>query len=205
MIRQTKKDFNYDISFAQQYSRHSEFDQLYDFFVDKFIEIHGEPSGSLVDLCCGTGNIANNFKSRFNNLSVVGYDISAEMLSYANYKNISFVNKPIEFIDEKYDNIVCNNAYHHFDNLANFWKIIDKISNEKSKILISDVVRPDDESKVDKIVTSILGENSKFNESFTLSLKSSYTEKELNDHKGSNNLLIIDTPVEHYKLFFIYK
>jgi SAM-dependent methyltransferase len=173
--------------------------------VDKFIEIHGEPSGSLVDLCCGTGNIANNFKSRFNNLSVVGYDISAEMLSYANYKNISFVNKPIEFIDEKYDNIVCNNAYHHFDNLANFWKIIDKISNEKSKILISDVVRPDDESKVDKIVTSILGENSKFNESFTLSLKSSYTEKELNDHKGINNLLIIDTPVEHYKLFFIYK
>jgi ubiquinone/menaquinone biosynthesis C-methylase UbiE len=204
MIRQTKKHFNYDISFAQQYSQYSNFDQLYDFFVNKFIEIHGEPSGTLVDLCCGTGNIANNFKSNFKELSVTGSDESSEMLSFADHRNVSFVNAPIKFVNEKFDNVVSNNAYHHFDNVDDFWSVVNQITHSNSKILISDVVRPNTEDQVSKIVEDILGKKSIFSESFILSLTSSYTEEELHSHKGLNNLIIVDTPIDNYKLFFIH-
>lgn len=204
MLRQTKKNFNYNKSFAQQYSQHSEFDQLYDYFVEKFLEIHGSPKGSLIDLCCGTGNIANKFKSKFIDLSVVGYDESSDMLSFADQQNVSFVNKSIYDIDEIFDNIISNNAYHHFDNVEDFWNVVSRISHSKSKILISDVVRPKSEEEVSQIVKDILGDSSPFKDSFTLSLTASYTEEELKSHTRSKNLIIVDTPIENYKLFFIH-
>ena len=204
MERQTKKNFIYDKHFAQQYSQYAEFDQIYNFFVDTFVKIHGEPHGSLVDLCCGTGDIPKKFKSKFPNLEVEGFDESTEMIDMANCPSISFTNKPIAAIDKVFDNIVSNNAYHHFDNVSEFWNVINQISHHKSKILISDVVRPNSETEVLQIVKDILGENSVFETSFTLSLTSSYTEQELKEQAGPLNLLIVDTPFKNYKLFFIY-
>jgi trans-aconitate methyltransferase len=204
MQRQTKKDFKYDNHFAQQYSQYAEFDHIYNYFVDTFVKIHGEPQGSLVDLCCGTGDISNKFKSRFSNLEVEGYDESAAMINSANHSNIFFKNTPISAIDKVFDNIVSNNAYHHFDNIFEFWNVVNKISNSKSKILISDVVRPNTELEVSQIVKDVLGENSPFETSFTLSLTSSYTEQELKAQIGSLNLIIVSTPYENYKLFLIH-
>lgn len=204
MQRQTKKHFKYHNDFAQQYSQYAEFEEIYNYFVDTFVKIHGEPQGSLVDLCCGTGDIPNKFKSIFQNLEVEGYDESAAMIDSANHSVVSFTNKPITAISKVFDNIVSNNAYHHFDNVSEFWSVIDKISHDKSKILISDVVRPETESAVSQIVKDILGENSPFEESFTLSLTSSYTEQELKAQIGSLNLVIVSTPYKNYKLFFIH-
>lgn len=204
MIRQTKKHFKYDKYFAQQYSQHSGFDQIYNFFIDKFIKIHGEPIGDLVDLCCGTADISKKFKSYFPNLEVVGYDESFEMISEANTTDITFVNKPIQSINRVFDNIISNNAYHHFDNVDEFWRVVNCISHSKSKILISDVIRPTDEEDVLQIVNDVLGPNSIFETAFTLSLTSAYTEDELKNHIGLLNLVIVDTPIDNYKLFFIH-
>lgn len=204
MIRQTKKHFEYDKYLAQQYSQYEEFDQIYNFFIDNFVKIHGEPVGSLVDLCCGTANILGKFKSNFPKLDVVGYDESFEMISAVNCTDITLVNKPIQSIDKIFDNIISNNAYHHFDNVEEFWNVINRISHSRTKILISDVVRPDNELDVSKIVKDVLGEDSVFKKAFTLSLTSSYTEQELRTQIGSLNLIIVDTPFKHYKLFFIH-
>ena len=204
MIRQTKKHFKYDKHFAQQYSQHAEFDQIYNFFIDSFVKIHGEPIGSLVDLCCGTADISRKFKSNFPNLDVVGYDESFEMISAANPTDITFVNKPIQSINKVFDNIISNNAYHHFDNISEFWSAVNRISHSKSKILISDVIRPVHEEDVLQIVNDVLGPNSIFETAFALSLKSAYTEDELKTHIRLLNLVIIDTPIDNYKLFFIH-
>jgi trans-aconitate methyltransferase len=204
MIRQTKKHFKYDKHFAQQYSQHAEFDQIYNFFIDSFVKIHGEPIGSLVDLCCGTADISRKFKSNFPNLDVVGYDESFEMISAADPTDITFVNKPIQSINTVFDNIISNNAYHHFDNISEFWSVVHRISHSKSKILISDVIRPVHEEDVLQIVNDVLGPNSIFETAFALSLKSAYTEDELKTHIRLLNLVIIDTPIDNYKLFFIH-
>lgn len=204
MERQTKKYFKYDTQFASTYCRHKDFDQLYKFFVDTFLSIHGTPDGSLIDLCCGTGDIPDKFKSKFSNLSVTGYDESAEMILLADYSNITFVNKPIDRIDGVFDNIISNNAYHHFDNPNTFWDVINRISHDGTKILISDVIRPEHETDVIQIVEDVLGKNSIFKEAFTLSLTSSYTEIEIKEQIGNLNLVIIDTPIQNYKLFFVH-
>jgi cyclopropane fatty-acyl-phospholipid synthase-like methyltransferase len=114
------------------------------------------------------------------------------------------VNEPIQLINKQFDNIISNNAYHHFDNIDNFWKVINRISHSKSKILISDVIRPTREEDVLQIVNDVLGPNSIFETAFTLSLTSAYTEDELKNHIRSLNLIIIDTPIDNYKLFFIH-
>ena len=203
MLRQTKKHFKYDEQFAKEYSQYNDFNQVYDFFVNMFIKVHGTPTGSLVDLCCGTGDILNVFKSKFPNLAVAGYDESQEMLSASKHE-INLINKPIKLIGNMYDNIISNNAYHHFDNVEDFWNVVNRISHTKSKILISDVVRPDNELDVLEIIKDVLGEDSVFEKAFTLSLTSSYTEQELKTQIGPLNLIIVDTPYKNYKLFFIH-
>jgi ubiquinone/menaquinone biosynthesis C-methylase UbiE len=203
MLRQTKKHFKYDEQFAKKYSQYDDFNQVYNFFVNMFTKIHGTPSGSLIDLCCGTGDILNEFKSRFPNLEVVGYDESQEMLSATTHE-LNLINKPIALISNVFDNVISNNAYHHFDNVEEFWNVINRISHSRTKILISDVVRPDNELDVLKIVKDVLGEDSVFEKAFTLSLTSSYTEQELRTQIGSLNLIIVDTPFKNYKLFFIH-
>ena len=203
MLRQTKKHFKYDEQFAIEYSQHTDFNQVYNFFVNMFTKIHGSPTGSLVDLCCGTGDILNEFKSKFPSLAVAGYDESQEMISASKHK-INLINKPIKLISNTFDNIISNNAYHHFDNVEEFWHVINCISHSGTKILISDVVRPDNESDVLKIVKDVLGDDSVFEKAFTLSLTSSYTEQELRTQIGSLNLIIVDTPFKNYKLFFIH-
>ena len=204
MERQTKKYFKYTAQFAHTYCRHEDFDQLYNFFVDTFLSIHGIPTGSLIDLCCGTGDIPGKFKSEFPNLSVTGYDESTEMISFAKYSDVTFINKPINSIDGVFDNIISNNSYHHFDDPSAFWNVINRISHNRTKILISDVIRPDNESDVEQIVEDVLGKNSIFKEAFTLSLTSSYTESELKEQIGKLNLVIVDTPIQNYKLFFVH-
>ena len=203
MLRQTKKHFKYDEQFAKKYSQYDDFNQVYNFFVNMFTKIHGTPSGSLIDLCCGTGDILNEFKFRFPNLEVVGYDESQEMLSATTHE-LNLINKPIALISNVFDNVISNNAYHHFDNVEEFWNVINRISHSRTKILISDVVRPDNELDVLKIVKDVLGEDSVFEKAFTLSLTSSYTEQELRTQSGSLNLIIVDTPFKNYKLFFIH-
>ena len=203
MLRQTKKHFKYDEQFAKKYSQYGDFNQVYTFFVNMFTKIHGTPTGSLVDLCCGTGDILNEFKSRFPNLAVAGYDESQEMI-FATKHKINLINKPIALINNVFDNVISNNAYHHFDNVEEFWNVINRISHSGTKILISDVVRPDNEVDVLRIVKDVLGEDSVFEKAFTLSLTSSYTEQELRTQIGSLNLIIVDTPFKNYKLFFIH-
>jgi ubiquinone/menaquinone biosynthesis C-methylase UbiE len=207
MLRQTKKNFEYDIAFAKEYSQFGKFQEVYDFFVNSFVNIHGDPVGSLVDLCCGTADIPNGFKSKFSKLEVVGYDESSAMIESANNTNISLVNNSINKIDRVFDNIISNNAYHHFDNVEDFWNVVQRISHTNSKILISDVVRPENEIDVAQIVEEVLGVDSVFSTAFTLSLTSAYNKEELQTHIdsiASMKLIIIDTPIKNYKLFFIH-
>jgi ubiquinone/menaquinone biosynthesis C-methylase UbiE len=204
MLRQTKKHFKYDKKFAQEYSRYTDFHEVYDFFVNSFVEIHGTPSGSLIDLCCGTADIASKFKLKFPSLDVIGYDESREMLESSKHSNISLINKPINSITGIFDNIISNNAYHHFDTIDNFWSVVNRISHANSKILVSDVVRPENESDVEQIVEDVLGKDSVFAQAFELSLTASYTEQELKTQVGLLNLVILDTSFKNYKLFLIH-
>jgi len=203
MERTSKKYFQYDANFASIYNDVN-FDDICYYFVKQFELTHAYPTGSLVDLCCGTGQIANIFKTRFEDLEVVGYDLSQNMLEFANYNNITFRNDSILSINEKFDNIVCNNAYHHFDDISLFWDTIHRISHESTNFLISDNVRPDTEAQLNNIVTGVLGNNSPLSESFELALSSSYSIEELNDHAKDYNLIVHDTPVADLKIFFIH-
>ena len=203
MQRQTKSNFKYDQTLADEYSLYSEFNQIYEFFIDTFLRVHGTPSGTLIDLCCGTGDVINKFKQQFPQLDVTGCDRSIEMINASKYDG-TLIHGDISTITTVFDNVVSNNAYHHFDNIQDFWNTVYQITHSKSKILISDVIRPENEEDVLQIVNNVLGPNSMFETAFTLALTSAYTEDELKTHIGLLNLIIVDTPINNYKLFFIH-
>ena len=204
MIRKSKEQFVYTKEIASSYKNCKDFDLGYNFFVDNFVKIHGVPSGSLVDLCCGTGGIAQAFKTQFPNLDIVGYEQSSEMAELASSEYYTVINQSIVHVNQTFDNVVSNNAYHHFDNIDQFWLAVNQASHSNSKILISDVVRPASEFQAEQIVKEVLGNNSIFEEGFYLSLVAGYSEDELHDHAKDLNLIILDTMIKDFKMFFIH-
>lgn len=204
MLRRTTQTFEYDHNLANEYGRYSEFGHIYDFFIDAFLRVHGTPTGKLVDLCCGTGDIVNKFKEQFPNLTAIGYDQSHEMICASTCNGVDLVHGKIDTITDVFDNVISNNAYHHFDNIQDFWDVVRRISHAESKIFVSDIIRPNDEANIGDIVEAVLGKDSVFETAFTFALTSAYSEEELTAHIGSYNLVIIDTPIKHYKLFFIH-
>jgi|APCry1669189883_1035261.scaffolds.fasta_scaffold00191_4 2-polyprenyl-3-methyl-5-hydroxy-6-metoxy-1,4-benzoquinol methylase len=206
MKRISKSDFEYSAEFAQAYTEYN-FGESYQFFVDSLLEHHDLKSGSLVDLCCGTGEITSLLKHQLPNLTITGYDSSPGMIAQAlkNGANVKYICDNIENINDKFDIIISNNAYHHFDDIDKFWNTVSRLSNPTSKIFVSDIVRPTIEDDVERIVSEVLGSNTEIGYVFSLSLKASYTKDELQEHiKGNFNLKIIQTPIEGLEIFCIH-
>ncbi len=142
-MNKTKEFFNNKASTWDQKEIHNQ-----DYF-DKFIlEYAGLKLGDeVLDLGCGTGVISGSiFKITQN--KVVGLDISNEMIDIAKRKYNE--NKSIEFIcgdfydfkHEKFDTIICHNAYPHFLDVNLFKKkCINLLKNNGTLIIIHSISR----------------------------------------------------------------
>ena len=95
----------------------------------------------ILDLGCGKGIISEKLEQR-NHGEVVALDISSEMLKYAKEKikdpHVKFVNADFyEYHDdEKFDAIVCFDAFPHFMDVPNFVKKADELLKEDGLLAI---------------------------------------------------------------------
>lgn len=113
-----------------------------------------------LDLCCGTGDFAIAL-SEIKSGNIDAIDGSAPIIEIAR-KNISeaglenrIKTKQLYvpfFIEKKYDFIFSLNSLHHFHNPADLWSTIKTHSKEKTKILVIDLHRPDNEKTARDIV-----------------------------------------------------
>lgn len=147
---------------------HEHFAKIYDEFMKdvdyigwyKFLRNYIKNKGNILDLGCGTGNIATLFRK--DGFNVYGLDLSNEMLEMAKIKddNITYVNKDMLEYENKnfFDYIICNfDTVNYLKSEEDFLKFL-KISYDNLKengILIFDVV---DEN----IIYEIFGENNLF-------------------------------------------
>ena len=77
--------------------------------------------GRVLDLGCGTGNVASQIKCDVD-ASIVGIDLSLEMLKLAKKKSLDVVcgdidNQPMPFIDGSFQTVVCAYVIHQIKNL----------------------------------------------------------------------------------------
>lgn len=147
---------------------HEHFAKIYDEFMKdvdyigwyKFLRNYIKNKGNILDLGCGTGNIATLFRK--DGFNVYGLDLSNEMLEMAKIKddNIIYINKDMLEYENKnfFDYIICNfDTVNYLKSEEDFLKFL-KISYDNLKengILIFDIV---DEN----IIYEIFGENNLF-------------------------------------------
>ena len=92
-----------------------------DLDIEKLLE--QKESITVLDLACGTGNYLLGQQSHYEgkNIKWIGVDLSLDMLNIAKSKNLTaeFINSDAESYnlpEESVDLIVCNFAFHHFEN-----------------------------------------------------------------------------------------
>ncbi len=93
----------------------------------------------VLDLACGTG-IVSEYIEDIINVPMLSIDLSDEMISIANEKNknknITFKNIDLYDLNDKFDYIICFNAYPHFIDKEKFKNKIYDLLNDKGKLAI---------------------------------------------------------------------
>jgi trans-aconitate methyltransferase len=146
-------------------------------------------SGTVGELGCGPAVFTKMLLEKFPSISIDAYDGSDQMLRLAkmhidDQDRINIINELIENIDKKYDMIISLNTLHHIHDPLIFWNTVKRMSTNHTKILVTDLMRPNDEESVYRIVDQVLGqsnENSLFKEDFVNSLKASFTKEEVEE------------------------
>jgi len=110
------------------------------------------PSGTLVDLGCGSGNLIIQIAKTFTNLNLIGVDLSEEIINTAEkYAKENDVNEKIKFEigsvdnlpfpDDSIDFIISTLSLHHWSNPINSFKEIYRVLRKKGMCLIFDFRR----------------------------------------------------------------
>ena len=88
------------------------------YVADEFIQNHNN-NGSICDIGCGTGLVANELKYINSNLIIDGFDISSDMIEVARDKNIYRnlyeidLTQPIRNVPNNYSGIISAGAFTH--------------------------------------------------------------------------------------------
>jgi len=110
------------------------------------------PSGKLVDIGCGSGNLITQIAEKLSKLNLVGVDISSEILEHAKKrviekkvdKKVEFKNGTVEnlpFPNDSVDFIISSLSLHHWVNPIKAFKEIHRILKENGTFLIFDFRR----------------------------------------------------------------
>jgi len=169
------------------------FKLLYQKVVSRLKEFN--PSGKLVDIGCGTGNLIVKIAEKYPGLELIGVDISSETLDYAKKratrkkldKKIEFKIGNVEdlpFPNNSVDIIVSTLSLHHWEDPTKAFKEIYRVVKENGSLLIFDFRR--DSRKFFygflKFITKVIVPKplKKVNEPLG-SLQSGYTPREINE------------------------
>ena len=110
------------------------------------------PSGKLVDIGCGTGNLIVKIAEKYSDLELIGVDISSETLEYAKKRatrkkldrKIEFKIGNVEdlpFPNNSVDIIVSTLSLHHWENPTKAFKELYRVVKENGRLLIFDFRR----------------------------------------------------------------
>ncbi|MFX0037633.1 MAG: class I SAM-dependent methyltransferase [Candidatus Hermodarchaeota archaeon] len=110
------------------------------------------PTGTLVDVGCGSGNLIIQISKRFSNLDLIGVDLSEEIIKTAIKRvekngvieKIKFEIGSVEklpFLDDSIDFIVSTLSLHHWSDPLTSFKEIYRVLRRNGKCLVFDFRR----------------------------------------------------------------
>lgn len=191
-----------DMEQALAYS-HADFDTSHQMRVTWFQERFGKDNqpASILDLCCGGGDMTFRFARAFSHSHIIAVDGSQAMLDIAQKdvqaepeiaNRIQFVRAFLpsdEIPQNKYDLVMSHSALHHFHDPNALWKTICAHTHPGTLVFISDLQRTESVEAAEQLVRERAGnEHSILQKDFAASLCAAFTPEEVRKQLNANGL-----------------
>ena len=104
--------------------------------------IKKNPNLKILDIGCGTGQLAKEITTRFSKVNYLGIDVASNMIALAKasnkVENVSFKVCPIEKFntEEKFDVIICTHSFPYFPEKEKMLKKIADMCMDGGRIII---------------------------------------------------------------------
>jgi ubiquinone/menaquinone biosynthesis C-methylase UbiE len=170
----------------------ADFSQPHEAFVDHFARLFPDfQTGLVLDLGCGTGDIAMRFAKRYPETTVIALDGARAMLEIARVNldrhgltdRIQLIQAYLptdKLLLPKFDAIICNSLLHHLANPFVLWQTIAENAKANALFLVMDLWRPQDPEDAQRLVQQYASDAPKrLQEDFYASLLAAYTIDEV--------------------------
>jgi ubiquinone/menaquinone biosynthesis C-methylase UbiE len=150
---------------ARAYAQ-ADFEQPHSMFIQLFLEhFPNEPiTGHVLDLGCGTADIARRFAQAFQQCHLYGVDDSESMLNYGRklleqYHLTDRVQLLKGYLPgaklpvERYDAVISNSLLHHLAQPKVLWNTIKAVAAPQAPIFVMDLMRPESPTQA-QIITN---------------------------------------------------
>lgn len=176
---------------ALAYAR-ADFEEPNSRFLTLFEERLGTPSGVMLDLGCGPGDIPLRVVRRYPGVEVHGLDGAEAMLALARdalaqepdlVPRVRFLHGSIPDANlprQEYDDVVSNSLLHHLHEPMGLWRMVRRAARPGAGVLVMDLFRPPDREGAAEIVEAYgAGEPEVLRRDFFNSLLAAFTPDEV--------------------------
>ena len=153
--------------------------------------------GDVLDLGTGTALIPIELCKQHEHCRVMAIDMAVSMLELAVY-NIEAAGmtdritlakidaKELSYEDEMFDSVISNSIIHHIPEPIESLSEMNRVCSEGGLIFVRDLMRPDDEATLEKIVQTYAGEETEYSQKlFRDSLHAALSLDEIRDLAAS--------------------
>ncbi len=134
-------------------------------FAQRAVEI-GPKLGKVLDVGTGTARIPIIIASMKPQWQILGVDLAESMLRVGKeniYKaglshqiSLDKVDgKSLPYSSDEFDMVICNSLVHHLPNPNSFFSEVNRVLKSNGAVLIRDLIRPENDDVVNKLVDSI--------------------------------------------------
>jgi len=172
----------------------ADFRESNQFFVNWFrSQFPDFETGHIVDLGCGSADIAIRFCRALPGIKITAVDASAPMLDSARLgilraglsSRVRLIHgylPNISLPEENYDAVICNDMLHHLPDPIALWQKIAVLGRPGVPIMLRDLSRPDSPQEAQAIVNALAGTESPIvQKDFYYSLLASYVPAEIEE------------------------
>lgn len=170
-------------------------------FIDTWFELFGAPTGAMLDIGCGPGDIVLRFARRFPGVLIDGLDGAESMLLHGRQAlerapelapRVRFLHAmlPAEALSEQgYDAVISNSLLHHLHEPQLLWECVRRVGRPGAPVLVMDLFRPESSRAAAGIVdTYAADEPEVLRRDFYNSLLAAFTVDEVRDQLQSAGL-----------------